>query len=79
MILIGLVTTIWIAFSLLGVAVCRAAGVADRQQQKPSWAGRTDRIASTFVSRSARIRTCQSAIRTTLLGASLQRPCLLAP
>jgi hypothetical protein len=62
MILIGLTSTIWIAISLLGIAVCRAAGVADRQQQKTSFAGRTDRIANRLQSLLARTRPSLSAI-----------------
>ena len=45
MILVGLIATIWIVISLVGVALCRAAGVADRQRQKTSFAGRAEPIA----------------------------------
>ena len=44
MILIGLIATVWIVVSLLGVALCRTAGVADRQQQKTSFAGFTQPV-----------------------------------
>ena len=55
MILIGLVATVWIVISLLGLALCRAAGAADRQQQKTSAAGRSGRIADRLASLCARI------------------------
>jgi hypothetical protein len=55
MILIGLIATSWIVISLLGVAVCHAAGVADRQQQKTSFPGRP-RTIWLFVSNAARSR-----------------------
>ena len=45
MILTGLIAAIWIVTSLLGVALCRAAGVADCQQHKTSFAGRAEAMA----------------------------------
>jgi hypothetical protein len=75
MILIGLVTTMWIGISLLGIAVCRAAGVSDRQQQKTSCGGLIDRIASALASCAAGRPSCQGAHRVALLGARAPRPC----
>lgn len=62
MILVGLIAIIWIALSLLGIALGRAAGVADRQQQKTSYARRAEPFVHRLAILHARMRTCVSAI-----------------